>query len=46
MTYRLPASADDKSGADSRQFVVIAAGGHWLFPGPVGDAVVAFALPH
>jgi quinoprotein glucose dehydrogenase len=38
MTYRL--------GPEGHQFVVIAAGGHWLFPGPVGDAVVAFALPH
>ena len=37
MTYRLR--------ADGRQYVVIAAGGHWLFPGAVGDAVVAFALP-
>jgi len=37
MTYRL-----DPEG---RQYVVIAAGGHWIFPRPVGDAVVAFALP-
>ena len=37
MTYRLR--------EDGRQYVVIAAGGHWLFPRPVGDAVVAFALP-
>jgi quinoprotein glucose dehydrogenase len=37
MTYRL--------SPEGRQYVVIAAGGHWLFPGPVGDALVAFALP-
>jgi quinoprotein glucose dehydrogenase len=37
MTYRLTPAG--------RQFVVIAAGGHFLFPNPVGDAVVAFALP-
>jgi quinoprotein glucose dehydrogenase len=37
MTYRL--------SSEGRQYVVIAAGGHWLLPGPVGDAVVAFALP-
>lgn len=37
MTYRLR--------EDGRQYVVIAAGGHWIFPQPVGDALVAFALP-
>ena len=30
---------------DGRQFVVIAAGGSNIFPGPMGDDVVAFALP-
>jgi quinoprotein glucose dehydrogenase len=29
-----------------RQYVVIAAGGNNIFPGPMGDSVVAFALPH
>ena len=37
MTYRLR--------ADGRQFVVIAAGGHAGAPGPVGDQLMAFALP-
>jgi quinoprotein glucose dehydrogenase len=37
MTYRL--------GPESRQFVVIAAGGHGLLGTPAGDALVAFALP-
>ena len=36
MTYR---------GADGRQFVVIAAGGHGKADLAIGDAVVAFALP-
>jgi quinoprotein glucose dehydrogenase len=36
MTYR---------GDDGRQFVVIAAGGHGKADMPIGDAVVAFALP-
>ena len=36
MTYR---------GDDGRQFVVIAAGGHGKVDLPIGDAVVAFALP-
>ena len=31
--------------ADGRQFVVIAAGGHGKAELPIGDAVVAFALP-
>ncbi|HZB90667.1 MAG TPA: pyrroloquinoline quinone-dependent dehydrogenase, partial [Stellaceae bacterium] len=30
---------------DGRQFVVIAAGGHWRMPTPLGDAILAFALP-
>ena len=37
MTYRV--------SQDSRQFVVIAAGGHALMQTTLGDAVVAFALP-
>ncbi len=37
MTYRL--------GERSRQFVVIAAGGHFLTNSTPGDALVAFALP-
>jgi quinoprotein glucose dehydrogenase len=28
-----------------RQFVVIAAGGHWLSPDEAGDSLVAYALP-
>ena len=28
-----------------RQYVVIAAGGHFGFPGPTAGAVLAFALP-
>jgi quinoprotein glucose dehydrogenase len=32
-------------GADGRQFVVIAAGGSILLQSPIGDALVAFALP-
>ena len=38
MTYRLR--------PDSRQYVVIAAGGHGLLGTPPGDALVAFALPN
>jgi quinoprotein glucose dehydrogenase len=30
---------------DGRQFVVIAAGGSILLQSPIGDALVAFALP-
>lgn len=30
---------------DGRQYVVVAAGGHALFRYPLGDAVIAFALP-
>ena len=37
MTYR--------TGPDDRQFVVIAAGGHWAFGTPPADHVIAFALP-
>jgi quinoprotein glucose dehydrogenase len=31
--------------ADGRQFIAIAAGGHGKAELPIGDAVVAFALP-
>jgi glucose dehydrogenase len=31
--------------SDGRQFVVIAAGGSILLQSPIGDALVAFALP-
>ena len=31
--------------ANGRQYVVVAAGGHSLFKFPLGDAVIAFALP-
>jgi quinoprotein glucose dehydrogenase len=31
--------------SDGRQFVVIAAGGSILLKSPIGDALVAFALP-
>ncbi len=31
--------------ADGRQFIVIAAGGSILLQSPIGDALVAFALP-
>jgi quinoprotein glucose dehydrogenase len=37
MTYRLR--------ADGRQFVAIAAGGHGALGVPLGDSLVAFALP-
>src|SRR5690606_15531220 len=32
-------------GADGRQYVVVAAGGHGKMGLPIGDYVVAFALP-
>ena len=31
---------------DGRQYIVIAAGGSNIFPGPMGDEIVAYALPH
>jgi quinoprotein glucose dehydrogenase len=37
MTYRLR--------EDSKQYVVIAAGGHGILGTPPGDALIAFALP-
>ena len=30
---------------DGRQYVVVAAGGHWGSPTPPGDHLMAFALP-
>jgi quinoprotein glucose dehydrogenase len=47
---RLPAAANAlpmtyTAGPDNRQFVVIAAGGHWSSLTPAGDYVMAFALP-
>lgn len=30
---------------DGRQFVVVAAGGHWSALSPPGDYIVAYALP-
>jgi quinoprotein glucose dehydrogenase len=37
MTYRM--------GPDDKQYVVIAAGGHWGLGTPPGDHIIAFALP-
>lgn len=37
MTYR--------TGPGQRQFVVIAAGGHWALGTPASDHIIAFALP-
>ena len=31
--------------ADGRQYVVVAAGGHWSGLNPPGDHLIAFALP-
>ena len=47
---RLPTSANStpmsyRLKKDSRQYVVIAAGGHWGFLSPAGDYLMAFALP-
>ncbi len=47
---RLPAAANALPmsytvGADNRQFVVVAAGGHWSGGTPPGDYIMAFALP-
>ena len=32
--------------AGGRQFIAVASGGHTLFNFPLGDAVIAFALPN
>ena len=40
--HAVPMSYTSKQG---RQFVVIAAGGHWAMGSPAGDYLVAFALP-
>jgi quinoprotein glucose dehydrogenase len=47
---RLPAAANAlpmtyTAGPDNRQFVVVAAGGHWSGGTPAGDHIIAFALP-
>ena len=47
---RLPTAAQAtpltyRTRSGGRQFVVVAAGGHGLLGVPVGDSVVAFALP-
>jgi quinoprotein glucose dehydrogenase len=47
---RLPTSANSvpmtyQLRPGGRQFVVVAAGGHWGAPMPVGDHLMAFALP-
>ncbi len=47
---RLPTAANAlpmtyTAGADNRQFVVVAAGGHWSGGAPAGDYIIAFALP-
>lgn len=34
------------SASDGRQYVVIAAGGHYGLPGPPAAAIMAYALPH
>jgi len=47
--YRLPTGGHavpmSYTGNDGKQFVVIAAGGHWAMGSPAGDYLVAFALP-
>ena len=40
--HAVPMSYTSNQG---RQFVVIAAGGHWAMGSPAGDYLVAFALP-
>lgn len=49
--HRLPTAAQAtpmtyRAGPGSRQFVVIAAGGHGILGTPPSDALIAFALPH
>ncbi|TGD72565.1 pyrroloquinoline quinone-dependent dehydrogenase [Mangrovimicrobium sediminis] len=49
-SYELPAIAAATpmsfvSASDGRQYVVIAAGGHYGIPGPSAAAILAFALP-
>ena len=47
--YRLPTGGHavpmTYTSKQGRQFVVIAAGGHWAMGSPAGDYLVAFALP-
>ena len=46
VTFIAATPATYRSGADERQFVVIAAGGHFGMPQePKGDYLAAFALP-
>ena len=45
LPFTAPATPMTYMGADGRQYVVIAAGGHPKLPGDVGDALLAFALP-
>lgn len=40
--YATPTTYKDAKG---REFVVVAAGGGGFFPGPLGDEIIAFALP-
>jgi glucose dehydrogenase len=40
--YATPSTYKDPKG---REFVVVAAGGGGFFPGPLGDELIAFALP-
>ena len=47
--YRLPTGGHavpmTYTSKQGRQYVVIAAGGHWAMGSPAGDYLVAFALP-
>ena len=47
--FRLPtgghATPMTYTNKDSRQFVVIAAGGHWAVGSPASDHLIAYALP-
>ncbi len=47
--FRLPTGGHavpmSYTSLDGKQFVVIAAGGHWAMGSPAGDYLVAFALP-
>ncbi|MGH9542686.1 MAG: PQQ-binding-like beta-propeller repeat protein, partial [Terriglobales bacterium] len=44
LPFSSPATPMTYLGADGRQYLVIAAGGHPKMPGATGDALVAFAL--
>ena len=47
--FRLPTGGHavpmSYTNLEGKQFVVIAAGGHWAMGSPAGDYLVAFALP-